>query len=266
MIRCGSPGWCCRRRGGGGRARRGLRGRTSGRGRRGRWRRGRALRGGGSCRCRMVRRRRGSRAGRSTRGSRSDRWVGAGIEETVSSQVSKVLPVGNPAALRRVLIDERCRPASSSASSARTASAGSQRCALAVASTSGACAAHVRQPQLAQQLDDLVDRRGGRRVVAGGGHRRDLARTPCPRRVVGAESVCSRVAPLDSARAGRSECPARGSRRARIEARSPSANRPKRGGVAERPVDPLDAVEPGELDGFGHLHLDPRRARRRRPR
>ncbi len=38
---------------------------------------------------------------------RSDRWVGGGIDETVSSQVSKVLPVGNPAALRRVPIEER---------------------------------------------------------------------------------------------------------------------------------------------------------------
>ncbi len=32
---------------------------------------------------------------------RSDRWVGGGIDEVVSSQLSKVLPVGNPAALRR---------------------------------------------------------------------------------------------------------------------------------------------------------------------
>ena len=39
---------------------------------------------------------------------------------------------------RRVLIEEAWRPASSSASRARTASAGSQRCALAVARTSGA--------------------------------------------------------------------------------------------------------------------------------
>ena len=31
----------------------------------------------------------------------------------------------------------------------------------------------------------------------------------------------------------------------------------ERGGVAERPVDPLDTVQAGELDGFGHLHLDP---------
>ena len=39
----------------------------------------------------------------------SDRWVGDGIDDTVSSQVSKVLPVGNPAAVRRMLIDDACR-------------------------------------------------------------------------------------------------------------------------------------------------------------
>ena len=37
---------------------------------------------------------------------RSARWVGAGIEDTVSSQASKVLAVGSPAALRRLLIDD----------------------------------------------------------------------------------------------------------------------------------------------------------------
>ena len=72
---------------------------------------------------------------------RSARWVGAGIDDTVSSQASKVLPVGNPAALRRARTDDAWRPASSSVSSARlTASAGSQRCALAVANSSGAAA------------------------------------------------------------------------------------------------------------------------------
>ena len=34
------------------------------------------------------------------------------------------------------------------------------------------------------------------------------------------------------------------------------------GDVTERPVDPADTVQLGELDRFGHLHLDPRRARR----
>ncbi len=69
---------------------------------------------------------------------RRARCVGAGIDDSVSSQASKVLPVGNPAALRRARIEEAWRPASSSASSARMASAGSQRCAFAVASRSGA--------------------------------------------------------------------------------------------------------------------------------
>jgi hypothetical protein len=35
------------------------------------------------------------------------------VEDAVSSQVSRVLPVGNPAAARRVLIDDAMRPASS---------------------------------------------------------------------------------------------------------------------------------------------------------
>ena len=47
---------------------------------------------------------------------RSARWVGAGIELTVSSEASKVLPVGNPAALRLARIEDAWRLASSSAS------------------------------------------------------------------------------------------------------------------------------------------------------
>ncbi len=46
---------------------------------------------------------------------RNARWVGSAMEEMVSSQPSKILPVGNPAALRRDLTDEACRLVSSSA-------------------------------------------------------------------------------------------------------------------------------------------------------
>ena len=37
---------------------------------------------------------------------RSARWVDAGIDDTVSSEAWKVLPVGNPAALRRAWIGD----------------------------------------------------------------------------------------------------------------------------------------------------------------
>jgi hypothetical protein len=60
------------------------------------------------------------------------------MEETAGSQASKVFPVGNPAALRRVTSIDRSRPATSSTSSALTTSTGSQRCAFAVAISSGA--------------------------------------------------------------------------------------------------------------------------------
>jgi hypothetical protein len=65
-------------------------------------------------------------------------WVGAGMEERFASQVLKVLPVGKAAWARRVAKAERSRPATSSLSSTLSTSAGSQRWALAVASTSGA--------------------------------------------------------------------------------------------------------------------------------
>mgnify|MGYP007030125045 CR=1 FL=1 len=62
----------------------------------------------------------------------------AGMEEACSSQASKVLPEGNPAAFDRAPAPERSRPATSSSSSALSTSAGSQRWALAVARISGA--------------------------------------------------------------------------------------------------------------------------------
>ena len=66
-------------------------------------------------------------------------WVGSGTELTWGCQASKVFPVGNAAAARRVASAERARPAASSVSRALRTSAGSQRCAFAVARTSGAC-------------------------------------------------------------------------------------------------------------------------------
>jgi len=68
----------------------------------------------------------------------SDRAVGSGTELTAWFQVSNVLPVGNPAVFIRVRIEDAWRPVSSSVRSARSVSTGSQRCARAVASRSGA--------------------------------------------------------------------------------------------------------------------------------
>jgi hypothetical protein len=67
-------------------------------------------------------------------------WVGGGMEESCSRQDSKVFPAGSPAALRRIRRVASSRPRISSAISTRSTSAGSQRCARAVASTSGAAA------------------------------------------------------------------------------------------------------------------------------
>jgi hypothetical protein len=67
-------------------------------------------------------------------------WVGGGREESCSRQDSKVFPAGSPAALRRIRRVASSRPRISSAISTRSTSAGSQRCARAVASTSGAAA------------------------------------------------------------------------------------------------------------------------------
>ena len=61
-----------------------------------------------------------------------------GIGEALSFQASKVLPAGSPDWRRRIRIVAWSRPAASSASSTLSTSAGSQRCAVAVASTSGA--------------------------------------------------------------------------------------------------------------------------------
>jgi hypothetical protein len=71
---------------------------------------------------------------------RSACCVGAGIEEAAGSQVSKVFPVGKPAALRLVAGMDRDRPVTSSVKRALMTSAGSQRWARAVAISSGASA------------------------------------------------------------------------------------------------------------------------------
>ena len=134
---------------------------------------------------------------------RSARWVGAGIELTVSSQASKVLPVGNPAALRRAgwrTLDGRraLRPAArASLRPVPSVVPGGQQ--VRRGDT------HVGQAQGAQQVDDLVDQ--------------GLVHRSPPRRPQAAVEGCS-----ECASSARRRCP--GGSAARIEARSPSAKRP----------------------------------------
>jgi hypothetical protein len=63
-------------------------------------------------------------------------WVGLGMELVVGSQTSKVLPAGNAARRRRVRSVAASRPAASSARRTRMISAGSQRWAFAVGTSS----------------------------------------------------------------------------------------------------------------------------------
>lgn len=67
-------------------------------------------------------------------------WVGSGIDESVSRQEEKVLPAGRPALLRRIALVASSRPRISSSSRTLRTSAGSHRCAFAMARTSGAAA------------------------------------------------------------------------------------------------------------------------------
>ena len=102
-----------------------------------------------SCRCRTGRRPPGSLGGAIHSRVRSAGWVGAGIEEVAGFQACEGFAGGEPGPARRVASEERSRPATSSASRALRTSAGSQRCALAVASSSGAarrmCGSRIRR-------------------------------------------------------------------------------------------------------------------------
>ena len=170
----------------------------------------------------------------------SDRWVGAGIDDTVSSQVSNVLPVGNPAAVRRMLIDDAL-PAGEFLGEQRPDGFGwVPALRFGGGQHVGCVAAHVRQMQLSQQVDDLIDRCGRvghdaaspKPPSSGGGLHRVV--------LVGASSLPDRVRSED---------------RGDVAVGEPF----ERGGVTERPIDAFDTVQPGELDRVGHLHLHPRR-------
>lgn len=84
-------------------------------------------------------------------------WVGGGIADADSSQGSEVLPVGKPAAARRLASAKRPRPATSSTKSART-SAGFRRCA--VARISERFAAGGQAKRSGEPLNVLGQRRG----------------------------------------------------------------------------------------------------------
>ena len=164
---------------------------------------------------------------------RSARWVGAGIDEVVSSQASKVLPVGNPAALRRAgdrgalpageLLGEqgsdRLRRVPSVALSRWPAGRGRVG-----ACAGGAARATARRP-----------RRSGSRCR---GHRAEAF----PRAGAALERV------ILAGGCGRSPAGCA----ARIDGEVAFVEAAESGGVAQRPVDPVRAVEA-------------RRARPRRP-
>ena len=65
-------------------------------------------------------------------------WVASLIEESSGRQLENVLPLGSCAFFRRIRRVAALRPVTSASSRTRSTSAGSQRCARAVASTSGA--------------------------------------------------------------------------------------------------------------------------------
>ena len=176
---------------------------------------------------------------------RSDRWVGAGIDDTVSSQRVEGLAGREP----------------------------------------GGCAADVDRGRVA--AGELFGEQGPDRfgwvpaLRFGGGQHVGGVCGACaaaaagaagrrPRRSVRSWRSCGRPSRscahalvegcIEWSSSARSSSP-RGCA-ARIDARSPSANRSKRGGVTERPVDAVRRRAVGPADGFGHLHLHPRRARR----
>ena len=145
---------------------------------------------------------------------RSARWVGAGIELTVPSQMSKVLPVGNPAALRRARIEDAWRPGELLGQQCAYCFGRFPALCLGGGQQVRCCGAHVRQAQGAEQVDDLVDRRWVHRSS--------------PRRPQAAVPGCS-----ECTSSARRRCP--GGFVTRIEARSPSAKRPEHRGRDRAP-------------------------------
>ena len=161
--------------------------------------------------------------------------------DTVPSQMSKVLPVGNPAALRRARIEDAWRPASSSVSSAlsllrpvpsvvpwRWPTGPVLRRACEVGAGRGA-SRRPRRSALSSSVASEATPSGG----AG------LQRV----HVIGAPALSGRVGEPGS-RPGRRLRSGRTSRRGR----APNQRR-------------ICAVEAGKGDGFGHLDLHPARAR-----
>ena len=170
---------------------------------------------------------------------RSARWVGAGIELTVPSQMSKVLPVGNPAALRRARIEDAWR---------RRAPRPAVRALLRPvpsvvpwrwptgpvlrrACEAGAGRGASRRPRRSALGSSVVSE-----AAPSGGA--GLQRV----HVIGASALSGRV--RDQDRGQVAVCEAAGHR-----------------GVTERPINADLAVEAGKGDGFGHLDLHPARAR-----
>ena len=157
----------------------------------------------------------------------SDRWVGAGIDETVSSQASKVLPVGNPAALRRVAIEERLPAGELLGEQGPDRFGGFPALRLGGGQHVGGVAAHVRAG--AAGATGRRPRRSSGAVVRSS-----------PEAFPGGGAVLERVVLAGAvAFAGG----VRGEDRGEVAVGEPA----ERGGVPERPVDPFGAVQAGQL-------------------
>ena len=101
------------------------------------------------------------------------------MELAVSSQASKVLPVGNPACLRRARMVASSRPAASSASSTRSSLGGVPALRAGGGQHLGRVRAQVGHPQPAGQAQHLLQRLPRRRrrlPAATDGHRRRRSR------------------------------------------------------------------------------------------
>ncbi len=96
-------------------------------------------------------------------------WVAGVIEERAACQVSKVLPAGSWAALRRASVVEASGPSTSARSSTRSSSAGSQRCAFRGEQHFGGLLADVAEAEPTAEALELGEN-------AVGGHPRRLSR------------------------------------------------------------------------------------------
>src|SRR6266536_6166326 len=168
-------------------------------------------------------------------------WVAWGMEDSSGRQLANVLPVGKLAALRRIRRVAASRPVTSSASSTRSTSAGSQRWALAVASTSGAAVRRYGRRMRRRMRSSSSGIGGAVGVLTG----------PTSPRVGAGLPRVGLISPDHIARlpGGAQVVQDRGE----VVLGEPARD----GGQAQRLVDLPGAEDTGQLDGLGHLGADP---------